>query len=436
MPILSLIRVRLTSNPIRLLVLLSLVFTGCAEPPSSQPSAIETQRPVPLILISLDGFRWDYFDRTDTPTLDAIAARGVQAEALIPAFPTETFPNHFTIVTGLHPANHGIIGNVFHDPTFKAKFRLGEPDSMTNERWWGGEPIWITAVKQGRKSATFFWPGSEVEFDGHRPTYWTPYDAKIPHRKRVDQVLAWLDLPQPQRPDFISLYFSSVDSAGHNHGPDSPEVADAIEESDRSIKRLTDGLKQRAIEDEVNLIVVSDHGMAAVDSDKVIYLDDFIPLNWVDVTDWGPNLMMRAKGGREREVLSRLKGAHPHLQVYAKSEIPERLHYRDNNRIQPILGMADEGWRVRRRGRIDDAVIQSKKGTHGYDNQFDSMHGIFLAAGPGFSRNARVEAFESVHLYNAMCALLGLEPARNDGDPKIAAKLLRAVAIEPAPMAP
>lgn len=379
-----------------------------------------------VLLVSLDGFRWDYFGRADTPNLDRLIHEGTRAKALIPVFPSETFPNHYSQVTGLYPEHHGIVSNVMYDPEFDDTFKLGKNEAVTDGRWWGGEPIWVTAAKQGMKSATYFWPGSEAEIAGHRPTYWKPYNNDVPLSQRVKQILDWLDLPPEERPALLTLYFSLVDSAGHNFGPDSPQVNEAIAKADHALGTLIAGLERRGLLGRIHLLVVSDHGMTPLSPDRVIYLDDYIDLSTVQVVDWSPNLALRPKPGREEEVHSALKNAHPHLKVYRREEIPERLHYRAHRRIAPILGLADEGWQIRRKGLIDKALIQAKKGSHGYDTAFPSMNGIFIGHGPRFEKGRSVDAFECVHLYNLMCLILGLEAAPNDGDVGMAQSILKA----------
>jgi predicted AlkP superfamily pyrophosphatase or phosphodiesterase len=210
------------------------------------PQVIDNLKPT-VILISFDGFRWNYFDKVSTPNLNRLSETGVKAKRLIPSFPTKTFPNHYTIVTGLFPENHGIIANKMYDPKLNATFSLGDRKSVEDSRWWGGEPIWVTAEKQGQTSAILFWPGSETEIKGIRPTYWQKYDQSLAYDKRVQQALDWLDLPVAQRPTLIALYFDAPDTQGHSYGPDSPEVKNAIRKVDTTIGILLQGLKQRGI---------------------------------------------------------------------------------------------------------------------------------------------------------------------------------------------
>ncbi len=384
-----------------------------------------------LILVGIDGFRHDFVARAPTPALDRLAAAGVAAERLIPAFPTKTFPNHYTIVTGLYPEHHGIVANNMYDPVFDAFYALGDREAVEDGRWYGGEPIWVTLERQGGTAATFFWPGSEAAIGGRRPTYWKLYDGEVPNEHRVDQALAWLDLPPARRPDFLTLYFSDVDDAAHRNDPDSaPEVGEAVARVDAMLGRLLDGLERRGLLAATDVIVVSDHGMAATSPERAIAIDDFVDLEVAKVVDWNPVLAAWPAADRVEEVYAALAGAHPHLAVYRKSEIPEALHYREHRRIPPILGIADEGWSVTSRGYLAERGERLRGGNHGYDPRLPSMGALFLAAGPSFRRGERVAPFENVHLYELMAHVLGVEAAPNDGDLEAVRHLL---AVPPDP---
>lgn len=369
-----------------------------------------------VILISLDGFRWDFLGRAETPNLDRLVEQGVRAERLVPVFPSLTFPNHYSMVTGLYPENHGIVSNTMYDPVMDARFRIRDRDAVTDARWWGGEPLWVTAQKQGQVAASFFWPGSEAAIQGMRPNFWKRFDSSIPHRARVEQIMEWLDLPEKERPTFITLYFSDVDHEAHVSGPDTaPEVDAAIARVDSAIGFLLAGLDERGISDQVNIIVVSDHGMAAMSPDRVILVDDYINLQDANVIDWTPNIALRPDEDHVDEIYRALKGASPHLKVYRKEEIPERFHYRNNPRITPILGVADEGWSISSRGYYDSRPDRFEGGGHGWDNQVLSMGGLFIASGPAFRKGLVVSPFQNIHIYELICHVLGLEPAPNDG---------------------
>ena len=369
-----------------------------------------------IILVSVDAFRWDYPEKTNTPNLDFFISSGVRAKALIPCFPTKTFPNHYSIVTGLYPENHGIIANNMNDPELQEKFSLGNRGAVSDGRWGGGEPIWVTAEKQGLMSAPYFWPGSEAEIKGVRPTYWHEYDGGVPNEARVEQVLNWLDVPVDKRPSFMTVYFSLLDDAGHDSGPDSQEVVEALEEIDSLVGQLKVGLEDRQLLEDVNVIIVSDHGMAEIRRDQVVILDDYIDLSKVEVIDWSPILGLNPKPGNERDIYRSLKGKHPNLKVYRKAEIPERLHYRKHPRIPQILAIADDGWSITSRSYFEERPYRFEGGAHGFDNQLASMGGIFIARGPAFRSGLTVDSFQNIHVYNLMARILNLEPAPNDGE--------------------
>jgi predicted AlkP superfamily pyrophosphatase or phosphodiesterase len=377
-----------------------------------------------LVLLSLDGWRWDYHTKAPTPNLRRVMARGVRAERLVPVFPSKTFPNHYSIVTGLYAEHHGIVGNTMREPGTDLRFALSNRDAVGDTRWWQGEPIWVTAGRHGRRTATLFWPGSEAAVAGARPDDWTLYDGSIPNHERVVRILRWLDLPASRRPSLITGYFSDTDDAGHDEGPESTRVRDAIGTIDAAIGELTAGIAARGLEDRVNVVIVSDHGMAATFPDRVIVLADHVAPDSVDIVELGPNLGLNPLTGSVDDLYRRLAHAHPHLRVYRRSDTPARWRYRTHPRIPALVGVVDEGWTlVRDRSRLASAT--SNRGNHGFDPGLRSMHGLFVAAGPAFRRGAVVPPFENVHIYNALAAALDIPPAPNDGDPAVAGRLLK-----------
>jgi len=403
------------------LVGLALLVASACGSPVSPPTAPST-----VILISLDGWRWDYLDRADAPTLRALAARGVRSEGLVVTFPSKTFPSHYTIVTGLHPEDHGIISNAIEDPAIEGRFTLRSGPIRDDPRWWGGEPIWLTAERQGVKAGTVFWPGSDVEIDGGRPSYWLPYQDDLPNERRVDQVLEWLARPEAERPRFLTLYFSLVDSAGHTYGPDSDEVMAAAAEADRLLGLLVAGLEAAGRVDETHLVVVSDHGMAAVGPDRAIVLDDYLDVSGLDIIELSPVLGVRPKDGDVERVYGALRDRHPAMRIYRRDEVPAEYHYRRSPRIPPIVGLADDGWTITTRaGMARWTASGSPRGSHGFDPRLRSMHGLFVAAGPQVRRREVVPPLESLHLYELMCALLGITPAPNSGSLEAVQHVLR-----------
>jgi predicted AlkP superfamily pyrophosphatase or phosphodiesterase len=371
-----------------------------------------------VILISLDGFRYDYFEKFKPPTLNRLAKEGVRAKWMTPSFPTKTFPNHYTVATGLYPEHHGIIENNIWD--FGVTFGLGKREEVQNSRWWLGEPVWTTAEKQNQRAAAFFFPGTEAEIAGKRPTFWKQYDGKIPNNDRVDQILAWLDLPQVERPRMYTLYFSDVDDAGHGYSPDSEETKKALLTVDENVRRLMDGLRERKIDKKVNVIIVSDHGMATVDQKNAVVMDDYLDNDKTErVLTTGEIWQIFPKAGLEDQIMAGLKPI-LHAVCWRKNEIPERLQYRDSPRIAPIVCSADEGWFMTSRERYEEqkkrADFERLKGAHGYDNKYESMRAIFVGHGKAFKKKKVVEAFDNIHVYELMCKILGLTPAKNDGE--------------------
>ena len=381
-----------------------------------------------LLLVSFDGWRWDYHTRTPTPHLRSLMARGARAEALIPSFPTKTFPNHYTLVTGLYPGHHGVVGNSMRDPRSGRLFTLRTRDEVSDAMWWGGDPIWNGVQRAGRPAAAMFWPGSEAPIAGMRPSRWFAYDEGRSNADRVDQVLAWLDLPEAERPAFITLYMSDADGAGHSFGPDSPELVRALERLDDALGRLLRGVSQRRLLEQVNIIVTSDHGMADTNPQRVIYIDDVMSRSDGEVIELNPGLAVWPRPGRQEAVYRKLAVAHPRLSVYRRRETPAHWRFRDHERVPPIVGVADEGWSVMRRAGVVEAFARSIRrvgGNHGYDPQVRSMHALFVAAGPAFRQDAVVPAFENVHVYELMCAVLGIRPSPNDGDPAVTQGMLK-----------
>jgi predicted AlkP superfamily pyrophosphatase or phosphodiesterase len=384
-----------------------------------------------LILVSLDGFRWDYLEKyaAETPHLRQVAAAGVRAERMIACFPTQTFPNHYSIVTGLRPEHHGIVANTFYDPALKAGFVYRRRESTSDGRWWGGEPVWVTAVKQGRRSACMFWPGSEAEIAGARPTYFRAFDGELTSAQRVDGLLTWLGMPAAQRPVFCTLYLDVVDHAGHDYGPDAPETVAAVRDVDAAIARLQAGLAMRHLGEATNLVIVSDHGMAAVGAGQIVFLDDLVDLSKVQIDFVGTQAGLRPRAGSAADLAERLRSGLPaHVRAYLRGEIPERLHYRDNPRIPPVVILADEGWEITTRAEFARRK-KPERGDHGYDNQLSSMGATFIACGPAFRHGVVIAPFENIAVYDLLCAVLGLKPAPNDGDDRLARAALRVAPV-------
>jgi predicted AlkP superfamily pyrophosphatase or phosphodiesterase len=407
--------------PACVLLTLCLVLAACKSPTPRTSSA-------PLILVSIDGFRWDYLEKFEAPTLRALAASGVHARRLLPSFPSKTFPNHYTLVTGLRPEHHGIVSNYFYDPALQASFSKNLPGDNADARWWQqGEPIWITAEKQGVRSGTYFWPGSDAENHGLRSSLHQGWDPRIGTNRRVDEVLGWLALPPGSRPRFAALYLNIVDVVGHKTGPDSPEIAAAVQEVDQAVARLLAGLERQGLREQVNLIIVSDHGMAEQSLDRIVYLDDLVDLTQVRVESTGANGGVSPLPGTTPAavLVNQMRAkAPPQIQIYLRDETPARLHFRANARIPEIVFIADEHWNVETRAALRKFTGPLDRGNHGWDPALPSMGAIFIASGPAFRRNVTIGDVENIHLYNLLCATLGIKPAPNDGDARLVREVL------------
>lgn len=402
------------------LCLLTLLITGCASPQAVRQAPPQAplhtvSRPTPVLLISIDGFRANYLQRGFSPTLQALAQSGVRARWMEPSFPSLTFPNHYTLVTGRYPDNNGIVDNSMFDPRL-GSFSLGNQQAVGDGRWWDeAEPIWVSADRQGLKTATMFWPGSEARIRGYRPDYSRHYNGKLPYSARVDQILHWLDLPLTQRPSFLSLYFEGVDHAGHEYGPASPQVDQQIRRVDAALARLVQGLKQRGLFGHINLIVLADHGMAATPSSQRISLDTLINPAHVRVVSTGAIAGIDPKPGFAPQVDAALLKPHPHMQCWKKSQIPARFHYGHNPRVPALVCSPQVGWLIVSR---QHRMLHGKKpmyGDHGYDNAAPQMRALFISHGPAFRRGAVVPEFPNVDVYPLMIHLLGIHGEPNDG---------------------
>ena len=396
----------------------ALATAACASSPSTPASTAgttTTEVPASVLLVSIDGFRADYLQLGITPNLDRIAADGVHAAWLTPSYPSLTFPNHYTIVTGLRPDHHGIVHNTMHDAML-GDFSLGRQEAVGDGRWWGGEPVWVAAEKAGLPTATLFWPGSEAAIQGIRPGRWLPYDETLTASARVDLVLGWLSEPASSRPRFATLYFDTLDHESHDHGPDSAEAHAEIRKLDTAIGRLLDGMAARGLADRVNLVMVSDHGMATVTPGHVVAVEDMVDPRHARLVTAGQSVGFAPVAGHEAEALEQLFGRHDHYECWRKDQLPPRWHYGSHARVPPIVCQMEEGWDARSRAHLQKYPSTAARGSHGFDPALPSMRAIFLARGPAFRHGATLPAFDNVDVYPLLMTLLGLQPAANDGD--------------------
>jgi predicted AlkP superfamily pyrophosphatase or phosphodiesterase len=358
-----------------------------------------------VILVSLDGFRYDYAKRYHAEHLLALAAEGASApEGMLPSYPSITFPNHYTIVTGLYPEHHGIVANSFYDPARKETYNYHDRQSVGDGTWYGGTPLWVLAEQQGMRSASFFWVGSEADIQGVRPTYYLNFDASFPNQKRVEQVLAWLHLPPEQRPHMITLYFSDTDTAGHRYGPDSPQVADAVHELDGEIGKLVDGIKQSKL--AVDLIVLADHGMAEVKG-APIHLDQYglNPADFAPIVGLG--LYAKSDEGAQKAYQA-MRGKSDKFAVYRRAEVPAYLHFESSPREGDPVVVPNGPYFITASADLDGR--EHPVGAHGYDaTRMPEMKAFFVAVGPDIGHGVALDPFENVNVYPLVAKILGLD---------------------------
>lgn len=405
---------------------LSLALAACSSlpaPSAPAPAVATPARAQALVLISIDGFRADYLQLGLTPNLARIADEGVRAKWMNPSYPSLTFPNHYTLVTGLRPDHHGIVHNSMWDDGL-GTFRLSDRDAVGNSQWWGGEPIWVGAENAGLRTATMFWPGSEAEVRHVRPTRWHTFDGAVSADARVDTVLGWLGEGDATRPRLVTLYFDQLDHAGHDFGPDSPQARDSIVAIDHAIGRLLDALAARDQLQHVDLIVVSDHGMATVPPGHFISVTDMVAPEDAIVVSEGQSIGISPRPGHEERVARKLLGTHEKYDCWRKGELPPRWHYGANARVPAIVCQMHEGWDALFPEKAAKRPRQASRGSHGFDPALPSMRAIFLARGPSFRSGVELPAFDNVDVYPLLARLIGITPAANDGD---AATLLPAL---------
>lgn len=384
-----------------ILLVVSALFPGALRAHDDPPRAPVT------ILVSIDGFRADYLERGITPTLSRLAREGAHGK-LRPSFPTKTFPNHYAMVTGLRPDRNGITGNRMIDPRRPgARFSLGDPVQSLDPFWWNeAEPVWVSATRAGVRSATMFWPGSEVEIGKVRPADWLRFDKHISGEQRVTMVLDWMRRPAAIRPDFVTLYFDTVDTAGHLHGPGAPETDQAIADVDALLGTLVDGLA--AMGQPAKLVIVSDHGMRATSSERIVQLGDLIEISSLNMVETGPYAAIEAVPGHEARVASALLRRHEHMQCHRREALPARLHYGRHRRVASIICIAEPGWSI----MAGKTFYSPGRGDHGYDNADPQMLALFVAHGTHLSGDVGIH--DNIEIYPLVMQQIGVVPRPSD----------------------
>ncbi|MGY1531101.1 alkaline phosphatase family protein [Luteimonas sp. A649] len=417
--------------PLALLLASLLALSACAGPAavgtgrtaSAAGSALHAPTAA-VVLISVDGLHPDRINPVDSPAIARLATAGVQARWMTPSYPSLTFPNHYTIVTGLRPDRHGIVHNSMHDDDL-GTFRLSDRDAVGHGGWWGGEPLWVTLEKAGTPTATMFWPGSEAEITGVRPTRWNLYDETVTAAERAATVAGWLLEDDATRPRLATLYFHAVDTAAHTFGPDSDEAREALVEIDAAIGSLLDTLERGGRLQDTNIVLVSDHGMAAVPPGNQVSVSDMVTMEQARLTSIGQVVQVQPNPGFESEVEARLLGRHDHYECWRRDELPARWHYGTHPRVPAIVCQMDEGWDALLPRMLEGRAQGGTRGSHGYDPALPSMRAVFIASGPAFREGAVIDPIDNVDVYPLLTRLLGIPAADNDGDP---AALLPALA--------
>lgn len=364
-----------------------------------------------VVLVSIDGYRHDYNEMYLPPNLRKIAASGVSAKSLRPVYPSKTFTNHYALATGLYADKHGIVSNEFFDPERNQSFSLADRQAVQDGTWYKGEPLWLTVARQGLRTASFFWVGSDADIQGEHPNYFFTFDDKIPYAERVDQVLSWLRLPESQRPHLITLYFEGVDGAGHQTGFRSDDVKSAILTVDKEIGRLQEGLRATGL--PVNLIIVSDHGMAEVKPQKSVVIDEnpqvVAVLNKFKVVGRGPQIFLYLNPQEDQMMIDRARGVlgrhAQHYRVYRREEMRAQ-NFSSTKRVGDLVLDAEYPYVLRTKAQPPFKA----GGNHGWDPMKNKdMHGVFMATGPAFVEGAMVETFGVVAVYPIVLRALGLK---------------------------
>jgi predicted AlkP superfamily pyrophosphatase or phosphodiesterase len=398
------------------------------------------------IIISLDGFRADFLERGLTPRLSAFIKEGVSPKYMNPSFPSVTFPNHYTLATGLYPESHGVVGNTFWDPELQAEFYYTDPNRSLDPKWWGGEPFWVTAENQGIRSAIHMWPGSEAHILEVEPSFLDRFNGKEALENKVARVLEFLDKPgkedetasvEDMRPQVIAAYVPNVDQHGHKYGPNSTEIRSTIEQVDNMLNDIFQGLEDRNLTDIVNVIVVSDHGMATTDVTRLMQLEDLIDMDKIEHIDGWPLYGLRPKNLDDLDTLYEdlVKQAadNPNFEVYLRDkDMPERYHFSKNDRIAPLWIVPKAGWAIVTKDEFnvqegkEKGLVYHPRGLHGYDHEHPLMRAIFVARGPAFPHppNSQIDVFQNIEVYNILCDSIGMEPKPNNGTLRLPFKTL------------
>ncbi|MFB9052305.1 ectonucleotide pyrophosphatase/phosphodiesterase [Formosa undariae] len=406
------------------IALLPFLFTSCKTGETLKDSTITTnskksEKASYVILVSLDGFRWDYVEKYKPKHLSNFIKNGVQAESLIPSYPSKTFPNHYTIATGMYPENHGLIGNAFYSYKKDVTYAIRNREMVEDGSFYGGTPIWVLADQNNMVSSSYFYVGSEADIQGVHPTYYRKYDGKIKNETRISETLDWLKLPKAERPHILTIYFSDLDDIGHWYSPgNDEELKKAILKLDTNLGALFEGVADTGL--DVNIIIVSDHGMTTVEATHFISIDDVTNTELYTVIDNGSILNIHPKNNVTVDsILNVLKPKENNFKVYRTENTPGFEYSPKNKDWGSIQIIPDFGYYFSSTLRIESMKANNTKavGVHGYDTKYKDMHGIFYANGPAFKTDYTMPSFKNIDIYPLMCELLGLKiPASIDGN--------------------
>lgn len=377
------------------------------------------EKPRYVVVLSVDGFRWDYPSKAHTPTLDSLGKAGIRS-TFRPSYPSNTFPNHYSMATGLHPDHHGLVNNNFYAEDIDSIYSMSNSHAVANPSFYGGEPIWNTAQKQGLKAASFYWVGSETAIQNMQPYIWKPFDGSVPFITRADSVISWLKRPEETRPQLIMWYYEEPDAIAHYAGTDSVATLDKVVEIDLVLNHFFNQARQLDIFEQIDFIVLSDHGMANYYPENYVNLNDYLPRDSFRFAFDGVPTTLYPKEGYTDEAMKILQTV-PHVTAYRKEDIPEKYIYGTHPRIGEIVVMPDIGTYLHFREQSRTYFGS----THGYDNFAPEMQAIFYAAGPSFKKDTEVPPMANVNLYLLIARLLGIEPAPNDGDDAVIQQLLK-----------
>lgn len=361
-----------------------------------------------VVMVSLDGYRWDYSKFYDTPLMDRLAADGVES-GLIPCFPSKTFPNHYSLATGLHPDHHGIIANSFLDRKNGVTFALSNGVTRDDPRFWKGEPIWLTAKRQGVKTAVFYWPGSDVAIQGEYPDLYHKYNVekRLNLAERVDGIIKVMNAPEAERPHLVMAYMEEPDASGHAYGPQDKKTRKAVQYVDSLLNVLYDNLMSLPYASKIDFLVVSDHGMAFVTPERIVTIRDKLKPEWIEAIEGDMPANIYCRPQCADKVVAALKDVQ-HIRVWKKNEVPAMYHYGTNEYCGDVIVSPDLGF------VFTDNVSGKAGGMHGFDPNYNDMHALFRAVGPDF-KHANHPHFPNTAIYPLVCHLLGITPAPNDG---------------------